>query len=717
MSDDYSLYFTNRFDNATFCLTSGEGSNAAKQAKPRYFRENLEDIAKAYYLNRHAPGADLTINGGASTDDQLSIDVDTNNLVRAGHQVMVINADGSKIWVDDDAGDDNVIIDNDKLWYGSDVSDYDDDITDISGYTVIVVGKENGCLPRWGKAAIATGAAPGAFNADDLPMTSADADKVQAVIDAIEDTLDNLTDYNKTTRTAGTALANSIVTAADVDAGDIFSGEGFTNFVRNGSFERWPQGPDAAPESEGWTEYGTATVERSTTAEYGNYSALVKADGDNKGIGYAVSNYEDYAGKTVTIAARVRQHAAGDVAIRLEDGIGDTTGTAVSLDASWQTVYCTHEVDSGASELSIYIVSSGGAAQWYLDEVRGHLGSTVKSYEHSTADDRALDDVRPKNWLLNGSYEDKASSNDDSLPDYWVKYGPGALAAARVGSPVGSGDPVSGRYVLALASGGAVGANTGIVQHIGDFADANLALAGETVCFSVWLTVHDLSPAVNTWRLALYDGTDEHYIDFEASDMSSSAWTQISVVADLSSSMSTGDLEARLYSVDGEGANDILYVDGACLNVGSRPMPGAGYVDSPSAWSRCVYQFKESGAVVGDQYIDLKWPVNRAFYPTRMDVYAGTGPGEAAAGGTATYTLYSAAAGAAEAAANLSCVIEAVAAPDADGAGASACNTLSDANSDRLDGGDYIRVYQDLDGTNADPSDVAIRLTGFALGV
>lgn len=684
-------------------LTAGEGSNATKRVDGAFFDANYEDINHALGV-RQAWGADFIDEGSAAAEGYYSID--PAGTVDAEHYVVV--SDGTSVWKVKAFADDEIKIDDDDIVNGgAGPADYSASAF-IESLHLWVDKTEKAGIFVDKTQIVTTHDAPNALTGAEISRSSSDSSDLDTDLTAVED------DF-AAEHTAGTGAHQAgFLTASMLSTAAVFADEGFKNILRNGGFERWPQGPNAAPESEYWEADSATIAQESTTVLSGDYSMKIIAMAGDRGVKYSVPNYTDYQGKTITVAARVKRSAAGDVYIKVDDGVGTTSGTAVTLSSSWQTMHCTRAVDASATELTIYFYASGGAATWFMDEACAVIGTTVQTYESSTHDDIAEDDVVPVNWLLNPGFETydmygTATADSGYDRDYWVKYGLGSL---QVGSVTSS--PLSGHRSISLeGDSAALGSNTGIKQDIGDLSVVRQALAGKTVCFSAWFYVPSSIPAANTWRLEIYDGATTTYTEFEASDLTADTWTQLAVVADLRAAMSTGDLVVRIYSVDGEDMGDEMHIDGACLNEGSRPMPGAGYGEK-SAWTRVTHVFQNAGALAGDAYVGLWQPVVRTFYPTKIDVYCGTGP-ENGMGGTAEYTLHSGSYGSGESADNLSCTLTAAASADADGQGGGSTNTLANANTDLVNYGSYIRVYQDQSVGNTDPEDITVIITGFSV--
>jgi len=129
------------------------------------------------------------------------------------------------------------------------------------------------------------------------------------------------------------------------------------------------------------------------------------------------------------------------------------------------------------------------------------------------------------------------------------------------------------------------------------------------------------------------------------------------------------------------------------------------------------YAFFKTGSVSTGTYLDEAWPVPERFYPTRLDVYWLTGPARILPAGYTNATLYTAARGAAPASTGFYARVNAEIAPDADGAGGSATQIPSAAETDVIAELNYLRIYVTNTDTSANPSTGSVILTGYTLAL
>lgn len=673
-------------------LAPGEGTNPEKRVDGALFDENNQDINNALAV-RQVWGVDLSDSG--STAEQAVLATPTG-LLDGGQRVVV--SDGTRVWLTTMHADDELRLDDSSIVNGAaGPVDYSAGpfIADLHLWTV---GTTRAGVWLDKRSIVRHPDAPHTLTGADLARAPGSStslgeglDSVEAAFEAEHDPLSG-------------AHQSQFLTSAMLDRDEVFADEGFVNFIHNGSFERWPQGPRNAPRSEGWFEDGAA-VERSLgQGLFGECSMKVTAASGNRGVMYVVDDPADLKGRTVTVSAWVKLVAPGAVAARIEDGVGADVGETVELGSGWRRVHCTRQISTEAEKLEVYFVSVDTGAAWLMDGVMGSLGSTELAFDESFRDRLAADDVVPVDYALNGGFEDW-SAGSHAPPDQWEKHGSGNLDINRGGSGVSH----SGTSCLYLGQTGEMGAGTGVVQRIGRLSVVANRLKGRRVCFSVWAKTHG---ATNEWRLEIHDGTTAYRTAFTASDITE--WTQLCVNADLGAGPNE-ELELRIYSVDGESSSDSIYLDGACLNIGSRPMPGAGTSGAPSAYRPRSFTFSHGGALAGNDYVGPLLPTGLVFLPLRMDVYCGKGPKSSGPGGQAVYTLRHGSAGYAPTDKNLSATLEAVASPGAHGARASGANTPTHAQADGAMDINYLRVFQSLISVLEPPEDITVTVSGVTL--
>lgn len=675
-------------DLAARNLAPGEGSNPDKRVDGALFDANNADLNNALAV-RQGWGTDLVDAG--STAEQAVLTTPAG-LFDAEHYIVA--ADGVRVWLTKMHADDELRLDDASIVNGAaGPADYAA-AAFIESLHIWSVASEKAALwldRRW---IVRDPEAPEA-------LTGADIARAPGVVDSLDDDLESLEDALTNEHAADGAHDGGFLQNVHLNAEEVFSGEGFVNLVDDGDFARWPQGPHSAPHTEGWWEFNAAVEREEVNVRFGGYAAKVTTASGNQGMRYIIDNHTDYRGRTLSVFAWIKRASPGSVEVRLEDGSGVTTGESVALSSDWQRVRVQRTIAEDADKLEIYIVSAPGTSPvFYLDGVTAHLGRVYKSYAKSVRDIASLNDVVPINWLINGSFEQwpENAAGGSGWPLAWEQHGMGFTGYNRI-----SLGAFHGKHALALAAATACGAGCGVVQKIGGISlvSSKLNNAGP-LTFSVWVKGDG---AQNTWRLAIYDGTSEYAVDFEAAELSTDLFTQLSVTAEPSGST----IDCRIYAVDGEDSGDALIIDGSCLNIGSRPYRGAGYAEGPTVWRRESYDFREAGGLGG--IVGLRAPVTTAFHPFVLDVYAATAAVDGPGGGTGytDFTLERGSRGATPAPCNLTARL---AAGDRSVVGV---NTVAEAQSDALDDNEVIQIDTAAVDIGTVCQDVRVRLMGYSL--
>ncbi len=668
-------------------LAPSEGDNAAKRIDGVYFDANNTDTNNALAV-RQGFGVDFTDNG--STVGECRVTTPTG-LFDIEHWVII--GDGTRLWKKAMHGDDDLRFDDGDIVNGAaGPADYSS-AGFIDSLVVWSTGSDTVSVVVDNTEMVLTYDAPNALTADDIARSPTNSEDVDTSLTNLETAFDVEHDL------ATGVHDDSFLEPEMVNQNTCLQAEAWQNVIRYGKFEFWPAGVDAPPE--GWELYGAPTsVEQESSAgnvRVGDYSVKITTSGVGQGIKYAAPNFRDYLGKVFTASCWVKQVAAGTVAITIDDGVGTTTGLSVVLNGNFQQAFCRHTIANAATKLEVIIASVGGTPAFYLDEFSAYEGTMLKAYSRSPEGSIAEHDVVPVNLLLNADFEHWADVT--AMADQWEDYGAGVSAP--------NADAHFGNQSLEITDTAAIG--QGACQRIGAFSDVLAFLRGKTVCFSVY--VKELTPGTSReFALTVEDNAGSTSISFDQDDYAD--WTRLWVVheVDAAATLLTVSVSANQAAVVAG-----LLVDSACLNIGSRPMPWAG--NMPSIWSPVRYFFFKTGSVSTGTYLDEAWPVPERFYPTRMDVYWLTGPARVGPAGYTDATLYTAAWGAAPASTGFYARVNAETAPDADGAGGSATQIPSAAESDVIAELNYLRIYVTHTTTSANPSTGSVVLTGYTLAL
>jgi uncharacterized spore protein YtfJ len=124
------------------------------------------------------------------------------------------------------------------------------------------------------------------------------------------------------------------------------------------------------------------------------------------------------------------------------------------------------------------------------------------------------------------------------------------------------------------------------------------------------------------------------------------------------------------------------------------------------------YQWTQKTPATGTPF-EFASPAAEWFIPTRLDVYCQTGPTGTNPAAKTIFTLYKAGFGAATGTTDFGCIVTAVAAPSANGAGSSATQSILEAVTDLVSEGQYLEIVPIDTGVTAAAAYVTVLLTGY----
>jgi hypothetical protein len=155
--------------------------------------------------------------------------------------------------------------------------------------------------------------------------------------------------------------------------------------LRNGTFHLWPDGASAAPGS--WSGDANSTHSRGANAYQGLYAYSMVTDGSNVGQAtQSIDQFELYAGKTVSIRAKVYTLTSGRVRITLSDGVNTYNSdfhNGASDNEREQFLEINNVVVSNAlTQLQVQLnVTAGGAVTAVWQKVYDDLGMEQHEYD------------------------------------------------------------------------------------------------------------------------------------------------------------------------------------------------------------------------------------------------------------------------------------------------------------------------------------------------
>ena len=143
----------------------------------------------------------------------------------------------------------------------------------------------------------------------------------------------------------------------------------FTNLIKNGSFELWSSGVDAAPDD--WSVSGT--IARSATKKIDTYSASLTNIVDNEGtLQTTLTDVDYYSGRQITFGAWVKTDTVSRVSLKILDNEGggyqSSGSTYHTGDGTWQLLEVTRTLRAGLTNIILRIhITSGTVVTAYSD--------------------------------------------------------------------------------------------------------------------------------------------------------------------------------------------------------------------------------------------------------------------------------------------------------------------------------------------------------------
>jgi len=651
-------------------LIPGEGENPAKRVDGSLFDANNADLTTAVAL-RQGFGEDFADNGSSTGECRVTTPL---GLFDGGQTVIV--ADGISRWRVVMTADDDLRFSAEELIEGNGVPSYDSPSL-IAALHVWSLGTVKAGI-RIGSEELIVGDRPNAFNANGLPRSAENSQSVEAALLDLEEDLQNEHESDG-------SHPDGFVTAGLLDElalGD----EGFSNFIPGG-MEEWRGGDDAPPH--GWQSHGSPeAIERATSeALFGENCCKITSGGGKRGISFSVPNFTDFRGREVVVSAWVRASvvSAEGVRLRLDDGESNTTSETATLTGSYQRIYCRKAVSPTATKLELIVASApGDSPTFYVDGVAGYAGGKLKAWQPSAAETLANDDAIAGNFLLGSDFEELRSTEDGPLPLGWEKHGAGSLAT----------ESCPGRFGGGLTILGGTSPATGIRQRLGAISELLTFLKGRTVTFSIWVKAGGAS----RWTLCLDDGgVEPQELTFNAAGYTE-GWKQLAVTTTIAPAAE--QLELQILRTDGLAS---LSLDGACLNLGSRPLAGT------SRWQAVEFIWKQSGTITDESWLDLALPVSGRFYPLRLDGYCLTAPSGGMSDSLAL-TLYRGERREAPQATGFSLSL-----PTGENGIEAMQPSLTNAAEDAVSATDYLRLYAEYSGLASGATNGTVTLRGYRL--
>lgn len=194
---------------------------------------------------------------------------------------------------------------------------------------------------------------------------------------------------------------NVSVTATGISSGEHTVTTSLTeNLLANGSFE------NGDPPT-GWTAVASTLAQEDTIITIGSKSLKITYVSGFSGATQSISDYERYAGRKVTFSAwvRIASGNTGTANLRLYDGAGETWGTVLPKDDTWDWRTVTRTIDDTPTQLSasLYIARGDGAGgdTGYMDGAILVEGDSIADYGNLVI---SIDESETGVWTDNATY-------------------------------------------------------------------------------------------------------------------------------------------------------------------------------------------------------------------------------------------------------------------------------------------------------------------------
>jgi hypothetical protein len=143
---------------------------------------------------------------------------------------------------------------------------------------------------------------------------------------------------------------------ANIDPADtsVFTAMRDANMVENGSFDVWPNGPNANPDS--WQ--GASMIQRVRSGVGGPSRYAAKIAGDGYNFFQRLHNAETVRQKTITCFAWIKTSVPDKFRMEIYDGRKSTTSATHNGDGQWHLLRAIHVLDPGAEVIDVRAVQA-----------------------------------------------------------------------------------------------------------------------------------------------------------------------------------------------------------------------------------------------------------------------------------------------------------------------------------------------------------------------
>jgi len=472
-------------------LYPSEGEVAAKRVDATKLNAILGEAAELPGL-RYAHGSDCEQAGGSSPiqlDLYLCNSYGKRGIVNNGERVWAW--DGSHTWLTAASADDRVILVNDDLIAGSDVTDY----TQLNLSNLHFLALQGALGWQLGKDDIARGSRTGALHLDDLQYSEEDTTNALTA-------LESLADAFSVEHTTEGEHKDGVISESNLSP-DCLMNQGILNYVHGGMEYLGEEGKSDGMQQypAGWHPYNSPQVlERSSTRAYsGGYSARVVATGSDQGL-VTVLDVSNFRGQALSVSATIYCVDSIRVILEIYDGVATYSAAAGGSANSWQKLTKVCSIAANATTLEIRI-KSNAAGTFHADDVMVCHGAFPLHYTPSFWESQmGAGQVRSayRNLMGNADFNLFPVLTDPYYPFLWQK------GTADATSSTVDTDPANQLYGSSVWNLKLEPNQSVIYEAVAPTQETARRFYGSTLSFTVDLKPH-VTPGTNPIELFIED--------------------------------------------------------------------------------------------------------------------------------------------------------------------------------------------------------------------
>lgn len=168
-----------------------------------------------------------------------------------------------------------------------------------------------------------------------------------------------------------------------------FETQSFTNLLKNGDFESWSNGPALPPDGWVFIGAGASVAQEAAITTTGSYSAKITRNGSDCYINHILTNYQDYAGKQVTMLCNVYATVANRARLHLWDGEFQYSAYHPG-DSTWRTLSATKTVKAAPAGLEQKCIIDTADTTAYFDAAMFVVGAISPAFNQKPLTDDGI---------------------------------------------------------------------------------------------------------------------------------------------------------------------------------------------------------------------------------------------------------------------------------------------------------------------------------------